>query len=116
MNTYYQIQSAYAYSDNRRPRCDPRNASGAGEAEACSGSYDATARLGEITQPTLVVHGRADRIAPVALAREMHDAIPGSRFALLPGCHLIALLPHRQRRFVAAVLGFLPPSKPPAAA
>ena len=81
-----------------------------------SGSFDATARLGEITQPTLIVHGRADRIAPVALAREMHNAIPGSRFALLAGGHLISLLPRRQRRFVATVLGFLPPSKPPTAA
>ena len=81
-----------------------------------SGSYDATARLGEITQPTLIVHGRADRIAPLALAREMHNAIPGSRLAQLAGGHLISLLPQRQRQFVAAVLAFLPPSKPPAAA
>jgi len=81
-----------------------------------SGSYDATARLGEITRPTLIVHGRADRIAPLALAREMHNAIPGSRFARLGGGHLISLLPQRQRQFVATVLAFLPPSKPPAAA
>ena len=81
-----------------------------------SGSYDATACLGKISQPTLIVHGRADRIAPPALAREMHNAIPGSRFALLNGGHLISLLPHRQEQFVATVLGFLPPSKPPTAA
>jgi 3-oxoadipate enol-lactonase len=81
-----------------------------------SGGFDATARLAEIAQPTLVVHGRADRVAPVALAREMHGAIPGSRLALLNGGHLISLLPHRQRQFVATVLGFLPPSKPPSAA
>jgi pimeloyl-ACP methyl ester carboxylesterase len=81
-----------------------------------SGCYDCTARLGEITQPTLIVHGRADRIAPVALAKQMHAAILGSQFALLGGGHLISLLPHRQRQFVATVLGFLPPSKPPDAA
>jgi pimeloyl-ACP methyl ester carboxylesterase len=81
-----------------------------------SSSFDATARLAEITQPTLIVHGRADRIIPVALARETHDAIPGSRLALLHGGHLISLLPHRQQQFVATVLGFLPPSKPPSAA
>jgi pimeloyl-ACP methyl ester carboxylesterase len=62
------------------------------------------------------VHGRADRVAPLALAREMHEAIPGSRLALQGGGHLVSLLPHRQRQFVAAVLGFLPPSKPPDAA
>ena len=81
-----------------------------------SGGYDGTARLGEITQPTLIVHGRADRLAPVALAKEMHGAIPGARLALLGGGHLISMLPHRQRQFVATVLGFLPPSKPPDAA
>jgi 3-oxoadipate enol-lactonase len=81
-----------------------------------SGRFDATARLGAITQPTLIVHGRADRVAPVALAKEMHDAIPGSRLALLGGGHLISLLPHRQQEFVATVLGFLPPPKPPDAA
>jgi 3-oxoadipate enol-lactonase len=81
-----------------------------------SGGYDATARLAEITQPTLIVHGRADRVAPVALAREMHEAIASSRLALLNGGHLISLLPHRQQQYVATVLGFLPPSKPPSAA
>ena len=81
-----------------------------------SGRFDATARLGEITQPTLIVHGRADRIAPVALAREMRDAIPGARLVLLRGGHLVSMLPRRQPEFVATVLGFLPPGKPPDAA
>jgi pimeloyl-ACP methyl ester carboxylesterase len=81
-----------------------------------SGGYDCTARLGDIAQPTLIVHGRADRIAPLALAREMRDAIPGARLALLNGGHLISLLPRRRQQFVATVLGFLPPSKPPDAA
>jgi 3-oxoadipate enol-lactonase len=71
--------------------------------------FDRTGRLGEISQPTLVVHGRADRIAPVAMAREMHAAIPGSRLTLLDGGHLVSLLPHRQGKFVAAVREFLPP-------
>ena len=80
------------------------------------GRFDATARLPEITQPALIVHGRADRVLPVALAREMHAAIPGSRLALLGGGHFISLLPRPQQQFVATVLGFLPPSKPPDAA
>jgi pimeloyl-ACP methyl ester carboxylesterase len=78
--------------------------------------YDATARLAEVTQPTLIVHGRSDHIVPVALAREMYEAIPGSRLALLSGGHYISLLPQRQQQLVATVLGFLPPSKPPDAA
>jgi hypothetical protein len=46
----------------------------------------------------------------------MHAAIPGSRLALLSGGHLISVLPHRQQQFIATVLGFLPPGKPPSAA
>jgi pimeloyl-ACP methyl ester carboxylesterase len=81
-----------------------------------SGGYDCTARLGEIAAPTLIVHGRRDRVAPLVLAREMRDAIPGAELALVPGGHLISVLPGRQRQFIATVLGFLPPSKPPDAA
>jgi 3-oxoadipate enol-lactonase len=81
-----------------------------------SGQYDATGRLGQVTQPTLIVHGNRDRTAPVAIARQMHAAIAGSRLTLLDGGHLISVMPHRQQQFVAAVLSFLPPSKPPSAA
>lgn len=73
-----------------------------------SGRFDRAARLGEITQPTLVVHGRADRVAPVELARETHAAIPGARLTLLDGGHLISVMPHRQGQFVSAVRAFLP--------
>jgi pimeloyl-ACP methyl ester carboxylesterase len=69
--------------------------------------FGCTNRLGEITRPTLIVHGRADRVAPVAQAREMHAAIPGSRCVLIDGGHLIALLPHHQEQVVVAVRGFL---------
>jgi len=81
-----------------------------------SGRFDATARLGQITQPTLIVQGNRDRVAPVVLARRMHAAIAGSRLSLLNGGHLISVMPHRQQQFIAAVLGFLPPSRPPDAA
>jgi hypothetical protein len=50
------------------------------------------------------------------LTREMHEAIPSSRLALRGGGHFISLLPYRRQQFVATVLGFLPPSKPPSAA
>jgi hypothetical protein len=65
-------------------------------------------------------HGTGDPlvlIGGLALAREMHVAIPSSRLALRSGGHFIELLlPYRQQQFVATVLGFLPPSKPPSAA
>jgi pimeloyl-ACP methyl ester carboxylesterase len=75
-----------------------------------SSHFDCTGRLAGMTRPTLIVHGRSDRVAPVSLAEEMHARIPGSRLVLAPGGHLIALLPQRRDQFVAAVREFLPPS------
>jgi pimeloyl-ACP methyl ester carboxylesterase len=114
---YRRCSHADEHADEpRRPRKNPPPRHALRAQFQASGCYDATARLGEISQPTLIVHGRADRIAPLALARETHNAIRGSRLALLGGGHRISLLPHRQRQFLAAVLAFLPPSKPPTAA
>jgi pimeloyl-ACP methyl ester carboxylesterase len=78
--------------------------------------FDCTARLGEVTQPTLIVHGRADHVAPLNLAQAMSDAIPGARLVLLNGGHDISLTPPRVPEFAATVLGFLPPSELPDAA
>jgi 3-oxoadipate enol-lactonase len=75
-----------------------------------SSQFDCTGRLGEITRPALIVHGRADRIAPAALAREMHARIPGSRCVFLDGGHLIALMPRHRDQVVTTVLEFLSPA------
>jgi pimeloyl-ACP methyl ester carboxylesterase len=50
-------------------------------------SYDCTARLGEIRNPVLILHGRRDRIVPLRLAEEMHDRIPGSKLVTFDGGH-----------------------------
>jgi 3-oxoadipate enol-lactonase len=75
-----------------------------------SSQFDCTGRLGEVTRPTLIVHGRADRIAPAALASEMHARIPGSRCVFLDGGHLIALMPGHRDRVVTTVREFLSPA------
>ncbi len=77
-----------------------------------SGSYDCTGRLGEIAQPTLIVHGRSDHIAPLALAQEMQARIPGASMVLLGGGHLISLLPQHRGQLVGAVREFLRPGEP----
>ncbi|ADZ68906.1 alpha/beta fold hydrolase [Polymorphum gilvum] len=53
---------------------------------------DARPRLGEIGCPTLVLVGAGDTLTPPHLAQEMHEAIPASRMAVIPGCgHLSTL-------------------------
>jgi pimeloyl-ACP methyl ester carboxylesterase len=67
-----------------------------------SAGYDATPRLHQLDMPTVVMHGRGDRTAPLALAEEMHRAIPGSRLMTFQGGHLFFLIRER-RRFLDAV-------------
>ena len=55
-----------------------------GALEAMKHRSDATAELGSIAVPTLVVVGEDDTLAPPDVARAMHEAIPGSRLAVLP--------------------------------
>src|SRR5579864_2752684 len=50
-----------------------------------SRSYDCSARLGEVRVPTLILHGRGDRVIPYRLAREMHHGIAGSRLIAVSG-------------------------------
>jgi len=68
--------------------------------------FDASARLSQITAPVLIVHGTSDHVTPVAMARQMHDLIPGSRLVLIDGGHL-APLHTRHERLVAEVSAFL---------
>jgi pimeloyl-ACP methyl ester carboxylesterase len=67
---------------------------------------DFSERLGELTAPTLVIHGEADRLVPVAWARRAHERIVGSQLAILPGC---GHWPPREQpeEFARAVVDFL---------
>ena len=73
--------------------------------EASTG-YDAGPRLHELTMPTVVLHGRSDRTAPLAMAEELHRGIPGSQLQTFKGGHLFFLIRERQR-FVDAVADFV---------
>lgn len=64
---------------------------------AILGRPDSRPDLPGIRMPVLVAAGEEDVLTPPALAREMAEAIPGARLALLPGC------------------GHLPPMEDPAA-
>ena len=49
--------------------------------------HDTTDRLDQISVPTLVLVGEQDILIPVRLSRRLHDAIPGARWAEVPGGH-----------------------------
>jgi proline iminopeptidase len=67
--------------------------------------YDLLPELHRLRVPSLVIHGDKD-LVPVAVARGIADAIPGSRFVLLRDCGHFAYLerPDEVRRYIAALL------------
>jgi pimeloyl-ACP methyl ester carboxylesterase len=68
-------------------------------------AYDGRSYLARIEVPTLILHGRADRIAPPVLAEELHAGIAGSRLEWYAGGHITPVL--KPRIVVDAVRGFL---------
>ncbi|MBV1694385.1 MAG: alpha/beta fold hydrolase [Hyphomicrobiales bacterium] len=67
---------------------------------------DMTDRLGAITLPTLVIVGADDPATPVAASQVIHDRIPGSSLAVIPGVsHMLAI--EDPAAFHAALLPFL---------
>ena len=55
-------------------------------------AFDVAGRLRAIGHPTLVIAGEEDKLFPPAIAREVSDAVPGARFALIPGAAHISSL------------------------
>ena len=56
-----------------------------GGATALAGRADFTSLLGQIRIPTLVYVGREDSVYPFEIARQMHEAIRGSKLEIIPG-------------------------------
>jgi 3-oxoadipate enol-lactonase len=50
-------------------------------------THDTTDRLSQLTTRALVIAGEQDILIPVALSRRLHEALPNSSFALVPGGH-----------------------------
>lgn len=68
-------------------------------------TYDCMDRLNEIHVPTLILHGKKDKIAPYRLAEEMHSGIKDSKMITFHGGHLFFIL--RQKQFIEAIADFL---------
>lgn len=69
-------------------------------------SSDRSARVRNIAQPTLVVHGDADPLIPVDNGRVLADRIPGARLEILEGVGHMAMWEAPQR-LCRVVLDFL---------
>lgn len=70
--------------------------------EAIIGRPDSRSMLASLKVPTVVIVGEADSITPPDVAREMHEAIAGSRLVIVPGAGHLALL--EQSKAVVAAL------------
>ena len=62
-------------------------------------------RLNEIHVPTLILHGKKDKIAPYQLAEAMHSGIKDSKMITFEGGHLFFIL--RPQQFIEAIADFL---------
>jgi 3-oxoadipate enol-lactonase len=64
--------------------------------------HDAGARLGQVAQPTLVVHGRADVMLPAVNGERLAEAIPGAEMRTWPDtAHLYVTDEPEVDRYVA---------------
>ncbi|HEU0304278.1 MAG TPA: alpha/beta fold hydrolase [Gaiellaceae bacterium] len=89
----------------RRLESPPDPAGWAAQAGAAM-SFDALDRLGELSAPTLVLHGTEDAVVDPANADLLAAGIPGARLELFEGCgHLFMW--EQPDRFVRVVTGFL---------
>ena len=62
--------------------------------------------IGKLSVPTLIVWGEQDEMIPLAVGRNLHKLIPGSRLEVIPQCgHLPAF--EKPAEFTRHVLGFL---------
>ena len=67
--------------------------------------YNCTDRLHEIRVPTLILHGRSDRSAPLRLAQHMQAEIPDAQMITFAGGHIFFFL--RPQQLIDAVAAFL---------
>jgi pimeloyl-ACP methyl ester carboxylesterase len=79
-----------------------------GDYAACN-AFDVMDRVGDITRPTLIVAGSADKMTPPQYGQYLHDQIPGSQLVeIKDGGHMMAVeKPAEVTQAVARFLGAL---------
>ena len=73
-------------------------------------NYDVTDRLGEIQAPTLIVSCQQDYLTPVEEQQLLHQRIPNSHYAVIPGCGHASMY-EQPVLFAELALGFCNASK-----
>jgi pimeloyl-ACP methyl ester carboxylesterase len=69
-------------------------------------STDLLPRLDSMKTPTLIVHGRRDRIVPLSAAEDITARIPAARLEVIPGASHLPYMSHSEP-FNVSVGGFL---------
>lgn len=77
---------AVEYARDRLRRDDPEAFASGWDAIA---GHDVKDRLGELGMPVTVVAGDVDKAGAVEHVREIHERVPGSRFVVLNGPHIL---------------------------
>ena len=65
-----------------------------------------TAKLKDIQCPTLIIVGEQDPGTPVAMARDIHNAMPGSQLVIIPNAAHLSNIEQTQA-FNTALLDFI---------
>jgi pimeloyl-ACP methyl ester carboxylesterase len=68
--------------------------------------YNGTDQLHELRIPTVIMHGKKDKIVPYTLAEEMHTGIQGSKMLTFEGGHVFFFMKERQQ-FLDAIAEFV---------
>jgi len=62
-------------------------------------------KLNKIKCPTLIIHGKRDKLIPLQFAQETHNLIQNSRLEILNGCHFV--LVHNYEEFNEIIITYL---------
>ena len=68
--------------------------------------YNCTDKLHELHIPTVIMHGKKDKIVPYKLAEEMHTGTKGSKMLAFAGGHVFFFMKERQQ-FLDAIAEFV---------
>jgi pimeloyl-ACP methyl ester carboxylesterase len=71
-----------------------------------SANFDCTDSLDKIQIPTLIMHGKKDRMVPYELAKETNKGLRGSKILTFEGGHIFFFMKERQQ-FLNAIAEFL---------